>query len=122
VESTEQLYPDRLGEHIDRLAHHAARGELWGKALMYLRQAGAKAFARSASREALAYFEQAIPALAHLPETRGIEEGVSLLEQALTAHESAGVGSCHSMSVVQLGEAHLLADRIEDAPPAPNGR
>jgi len=44
-----------------------------------------------------------------------IGEGVAMLEQALTAHESAGIGYCHSMSVVQLGEAYLLADRIEDA-------
>ena len=33
----------------------------------YLRQAGAKAFARSANREALGYFEQALTALTHLP-------------------------------------------------------
>jgi predicted ATPase len=28
VEAIEQLYPDRLGEHVERLAHHAIRGEL----------------------------------------------------------------------------------------------
>jgi tetratricopeptide (TPR) repeat protein len=43
------------------------------------------------------------------------EEGVPLLEQALTAHESAGIGYCHSMSLLQLGEAYLLADRVEEA-------
>ena len=43
----------------------------------YLRQAGAKAFARSANREAVGYFEQALAALAHLPETR------ETLEQAI---------------------------------------
>src|SRR5262249_14694775 len=36
----------------------------------YLRQAGAKAFGRSANREAVAYFEQALTVLSHLPETR----------------------------------------------------
>ena len=39
-------------------------GELWEKAVAYLRQAGAKAMARSAYREAVAYFEQALAALA----------------------------------------------------------
>jgi class 3 adenylate cyclase/tetratricopeptide (TPR) repeat protein len=66
----ERLYPDRLAEHVERLAHHAFRGELWEKAVRYLRQAGAKALTRSANREALAYFEQALTALGHLPETR----------------------------------------------------
>jgi tetratricopeptide (TPR) repeat protein len=39
VEALETLYPDRLAEHVDRLAHHALRGGVWGKALMYCRQA-----------------------------------------------------------------------------------
>jgi tetratricopeptide (TPR) repeat protein len=74
VSSIERLYPDRLPEYIERLAHHAFRGEAWGQAVTYLRQAGAKAFARSANREALAYFEQALTALTHLPETRETQE------------------------------------------------
>jgi class 3 adenylate cyclase/tetratricopeptide (TPR) repeat protein len=74
VETIERRYPDRLPEHLDRLAHHAFRGEAWEKAVTYLRQAGAKAFARSANREALAYFEQALTALTHLPETRETRE------------------------------------------------
>ena len=45
--------------------------------MSYLRQAGAKAFARSAHREALAYFERALTALTHLPETH------ETLEQAI---------------------------------------
>ena len=67
VEAIERLYPDRLAEHVERLAHHAFRGELWEKAVTYLRQAGAKAFARSANREAVAYFEQALTALTPSP-------------------------------------------------------
>jgi class 3 adenylate cyclase len=74
VATIEQLYPDRLAEHIERLAHHAFRGELWEKAVTYLRQAGTKALGRSASREAAAYFEQALTALTHLPETRETRE------------------------------------------------
>ena len=70
VEAIERLYADRLTEHVERLAHHAVRGEVWEKAVTYLRQAGAKAFARSANREAATCFEQALAALTHLPETR----------------------------------------------------
>jgi len=70
VETVEALYADRLTEQIERLAHHAFRGEVWAKAVSYLRQAAAKAQARSANREAIAYLEQALAALAHLPESR----------------------------------------------------
>jgi class 3 adenylate cyclase/tetratricopeptide (TPR) repeat protein len=74
VEAIEALYPDRLIEQVERLAHHAARGEIWGKAVTYLRHAGIKADARSALREAASYFEQALTALGHLPETRETRE------------------------------------------------
>jgi len=70
VETIERTYPDRLAEHVERLAHHAFLGENWAKALTYLQQAGAKAFARSVHREAVRCFEQALTALSHLPQTR----------------------------------------------------
>ena len=70
VAAIEMLYADRTTEQIEHLAHHAFRGEVWEKAVTYLRQAGKKAAARSANREAVAYFEQALEALAHLPESR----------------------------------------------------
>ena len=69
VEAIEALAADRLAEQVERLAHHALRGEVWDKALAYCRQAGEKAMARSAYREAVGYFEQALSALPHLPET-----------------------------------------------------
>jgi len=69
MEAIERLFPDRLTEHIERLAHHAFLGEVWEKALAYLYQAGAKALARSAHQEAVTYFEQALAALPHLAES-----------------------------------------------------
>jgi class 3 adenylate cyclase/tetratricopeptide (TPR) repeat protein len=70
VESIERLYPDRLHEQVEPLARHALRGELWDKAVTYLRRAGAKALAHSAYREAVNWFEQALTALGPLPDTR----------------------------------------------------
>jgi tetratricopeptide (TPR) repeat protein len=64
----ERLYAERLVEHVERLAHHARQGEVWDKAVRYLRQAGTKAFLRSANREAATCFEQALDALQRLPE------------------------------------------------------
>jgi len=73
LSAMEQLYGDRRPEHVDRLAHHALRGQVWDKALVYLRQAGTQAFLRSANREAIVYFEQALEALAHLPSTPDVQ-------------------------------------------------
>ena len=63
VEALERLHEGRLDEHVEALAHHAFSGQLWDKAVRYLRNAGARAFRRSASREAVAHFERALAAL-----------------------------------------------------------
>ena len=79
VEAIELLHAGRLAEQVDRLAHHAARGELWAKAVTYLHQAGLKATARSASRDAVTFVEQALAALGRLPETpETIAQGIDL--------------------------------------------
>jgi DNA-binding NtrC family response regulator/tetratricopeptide (TPR) repeat protein len=108
----EHLHAHRLTEHVDRLAHHAFRSEVWDKAVTYFRQAGAKAADRSAYREAVACFEQALGALTHLRETREtIEQGIDLrldLRNSLFAlAEFPRVFDC-------LREAEILADRIGD--------
>jgi class 3 adenylate cyclase/tetratricopeptide (TPR) repeat protein len=69
VDAIERLYSDRLPEHVERLGHHAFRGEAWAKALMYFRQAGMKSSAASSYREAVHWFEQALRALERLPQT-----------------------------------------------------
>jgi tetratricopeptide (TPR) repeat protein len=79
METAETLYCDRLIDQVERLAHHATRGEMWDKAITYLRQAGIKAQARSANREAVVCFEQALAALEHLPESRiTLEQAIDL--------------------------------------------
>ena len=83
VEALEALAGDRVAEQVERLAHHALRGEVWDKALAYCRQAGEKALARSAHREAVGYFEQALSALPHLPEQRDTREQAIDLRLAL---------------------------------------
>jgi class 3 adenylate cyclase/tetratricopeptide (TPR) repeat protein len=70
VETLEGLAGDRGTEQVERLAQHALRGALWDKAATYCRDAGSKAFLRSANREAVLYFEQTLLALAHGPESR----------------------------------------------------
>jgi class 3 adenylate cyclase/tetratricopeptide (TPR) repeat protein len=67
VDAAERVYPDRIAERVDQLAHHAFRGEIWEKALAYCRQAGIKALTRSANVEGISFFDQALEALKRLP-------------------------------------------------------
>jgi class 3 adenylate cyclase/tetratricopeptide (TPR) repeat protein len=114
VEAIERLYPDRMDEQVERLAYHALRGEVWGKALAYFRQAGAKAAARSAHREAVGCFEQALVALQHLPETQDTcEQAIDLrfsLRNALLPLGENGRTFDH------LRAAETLAAALNDQP------
>jgi len=112
ADAIETLHRDRLGEQVERLAHHAVRGELREKAVPYLRQAGLKAAARSALLDARTWYEQALAVLAALPESP------STLEQGFEIRlDLAGV-------LVWLGEvrqvlehrreAETLAERLND--------
>jgi class 3 adenylate cyclase/tetratricopeptide (TPR) repeat protein len=112
VGAIERLYADRMTEQVEHLAHHAFRGEVWEKAVIYLRQAGKKAAGRSADREAAAYFEQALEVLTHVPLNRAIRElGVDLrLElrpSLLTLGEQKRI-------VEHLSQAKSLAEELGD--------
>jgi class 3 adenylate cyclase/tetratricopeptide (TPR) repeat protein len=74
VEALEARYADRLAEQVERLAHHAVRGEMWEKAVPYLRQAAAKAASNSAHRESVDYIEQALDVIRHLTDSRPTKE------------------------------------------------
>ena len=112
VEAIEQLHPDRLSEHIERLAHHARRGELWDRAARYLRRAGAKAFAHSANREAAAWFEQALDVLADLPETPATQ--AETVEALLDLRNALTLLGQHERTLQYLRKAQALAERLGD--------
>jgi tetratricopeptide (TPR) repeat protein len=112
ISAIERCYPARLTEHVERLAYHAVRGEVWEQAVAYLRQAGAKAFARSANREALTCFEQALAALAHLPETREtLEHAIDLRFDLRTSLWPLGLVE---QILAYLREAEGLARVLDD--------
>jgi class 3 adenylate cyclase/tetratricopeptide (TPR) repeat protein len=69
VNAMEQLYADRLGEQVERLADHAERGAIWDKALDYLQRSAVKAYSRLANTDAARFFERALTVLKKLPET-----------------------------------------------------
>ena len=112
VAALEALAGDRLTEPVARLAHHALRGEVWDKAFHYLQQAGANAATRSAYHEAVAYLEQALTALAHLPETHHTREQAVDLRLAL---RSALLPSRdHGRILAYLREAEACAAALDD--------
>ena len=70
LKTSEEMLGERRAEHAPVLARHAVRGQVWDRALVYLRLAGGQAFAHSAHRLAAAWFEQALDVLARLPASR----------------------------------------------------
>jgi len=113
VEAIEAAYPDRLAEHVERLGHHASRGEVWDKAVAYLRQAGAKAVGHSAHREALTFFEQALEALRHLPDSRHARE--QAIDLRLDMRFPLSAFGEFGRSLILLREADALATTLDDS-------
>jgi class 3 adenylate cyclase/DNA-binding winged helix-turn-helix (wHTH) protein/tetratricopeptide (TPR) repeat protein len=113
VEGIETQYPERLVEQVEHLAHHALGGEVWDKALIYCRQAGEKAMARSAHREAAGYFEQALAALEHLPDSQTATAQAIDLRLGLRAALSI-LGDAPGLMLDHLHRAETLAQALED--------
>jgi class 3 adenylate cyclase/tetratricopeptide (TPR) repeat protein len=69
----EELYPDRLADHYEELAHHFAQGEVWQKAMDYSVLAGDRAADAFANTEARRHYSRALEAagkLAPAPDPR----------------------------------------------------
>ena len=112
VDALERLYADRLGEHVERLAHHAIQGELREKAVSYLRQAGGKAAARAALSDARARFEQALGILKTLPESEeSLEQAFEITLELRPVLRQLGEGR---QMIEYLREAEALAERLKD--------
>jgi class 3 adenylate cyclase/tetratricopeptide (TPR) repeat protein len=70
----EELYPERLAEHYEELAHHFTQGEERAKAMAYSTLAGARAAEAFANAEARAQYARALQAAAQV--TPSVEPGV----------------------------------------------
>jgi tetratricopeptide (TPR) repeat protein len=114
VEALETLAPDQVTEQVERLAHHALWGEVWDTAVLCCSRAGARAYDRAAFREAVAYYEQALQALVHLPadgDTRG--RAIDLRLALVGALQPVGE---HGRCLALVGEAEALARALDDRP------
>ena len=112
VDAIERLYAGREIEQAERLAYHALRGEAWAQVLRYTRLAGRKAASRSALREATAWYEQALVALPHLPESPEVlEAAIDIRLELRSALYPLGE---FERIVVILREAEAIAERLDD--------
>jgi class 3 adenylate cyclase/tetratricopeptide (TPR) repeat protein len=112
VGAIEAIHRDRLAEQIERLAHHAFRGELQDKAVDYLRQAGLRAAARSALQDARVWFERALAILEALPESpsrleRAVDTRIELRQVLHLLGDDLQV-------LERLREAMALTERLGD--------
>jgi len=108
----EAVHGNRLSEHVERLAYHALEGQVWDRAVAYLRQAGGKALSSAAYSTAAAHFEQGLVALSHLPETRQTQEQAIDLRFDLR-HALSTLGQ-PERGLRYLREAERLARTLDD--------
>jgi predicted ATPase len=122
VAALEAIIGDRMAEgasgrspdQVERLAHHALRGEVWDKAVTYCQRAGARAHDRAAFREAATSFDQALHALEHLGEhsdsrALAIDFRLALVRPLVSLGE-------HRRLLALLDEAEALARALDDRP------
>jgi tetratricopeptide (TPR) repeat protein len=105
VDAIGRVHAERLDEHIERLAHHALRGERWDEAVTWSRRVATRGASRSAYAQAAAHLEEALVALGHLPVTRAITERA--VDIRLELREL----------LVPLGEPARTLARLEEALP-----
>jgi class 3 adenylate cyclase/tetratricopeptide (TPR) repeat protein len=108
VGAIERFYPDRLTEHVEGLAQHAVRGGMWERAVRYLRLAAEKAVVRSANREAITLFEQALDVLQQLPESQ------ETLREALDIRIALGpcLGAVHGNGAREYEASYVAAREL----------
>jgi tetratricopeptide (TPR) repeat protein len=112
VNALEESAGEISHDHIEKLAHHAFRGELWEKAVVYSWQSGEKASQRSANQEAREFFQTGLRALEHLPQSRAnLQQAVDLrLELRNPLYFLSEFDELHRC----LREAEFIAQRISD--------
>ncbi|AQV99212.1 hypothetical protein BJN34_35640 (plasmid) [Cupriavidus necator] len=69
AEAIESLFPGRLEDYLNELAHHYSKSGNAAKAIHYLQLAGEQALRRSAQREGIRHLGAALELLKTLPET-----------------------------------------------------
>lgn len=112
VEAIETLHRDGLDQHIERLAHHAVRGELRERAVSYLFRAGRKAQRQSAPHSAAGCYDQALLLLEALPESQfKLERSLDI--RIRLRGVLIGLGETRK-ALQRLSEVEAIADKLDD--------
>src|SRR5262249_31638941 len=115
ADAIERLYGPQLTEHVEILAHHAGRGRVADKAVHYLREAAAKAAARSAHRaagEVVAAARANVKALPGSEEAFATELNICIqMGPALIAVKGASSTEVENLYL----RARDLVDQLDDA-------
>ncbi len=131
----EELFGDRLADHVEELAHHFSQGEEWAKAFEYLVRAGDKAKYAYANQAALDHYARALTAAerlgAALPGPRVLEvhqrrsevylvlarflESVAESEKMLTLARRIGDRTAEGHALVDMSFAYFGTFRSEYA-------
>src|SRR5213594_19070 len=77
----EELYPERLADHYEELAHHFWQGEEWEKALEDLERSAERARHAYANQGALDYYARALEAVAHVRPPVPVKRIITIHEQ-----------------------------------------
>jgi predicted ATPase/class 3 adenylate cyclase len=134
----EELYPDRIAERLEELAHHFVNAEAWDKAFEYLVRSGDRAKDAYASQAALNFYRRALEAAAHMSpppapariiavyQQRGVAwrissgyaQAIAEFERMLELARSAGDTLAEGEALVELALAHYLTASSEHVPAA----
>jgi tetratricopeptide (TPR) repeat protein len=107
----EELYPDRLTEHYENLAHHFTEGEDWERAFLYHDKASEKAAGAYANQAAAEHCRRALEI--------GLRLGDRLPDESRRRTEERLAGVCYSInhfseSAQAYARAAHLAEHAED--------
>lgn len=116
VRTITTIHGHTVSEQAETIAFHAFHGEAWDLVAVHARRAGQRAAARSAYREAAAFFGQAIASYEHLPVTdEGLAEQIDLRFELRNAlFPTSGIGRSLGYSqqaerlALKLGDRHRL--------------
>jgi len=112
AQALEAIYAKDLDPHCAAVGAHYRHAGVWPKAADYLARAGLQAWNRGAGREALTCFEDALQALAQIPDSA--EHSELRLRLHLVANGAAVAASSYERGRRHLDEAERLVGQLGD--------
>ena len=113
LDALEAQFPERLAEHVARLAEHAQRAERWDKCADYHTRACIRAASYSSNARALQHLERGLHALSLMP--AGPDHDRRAVDLRLTALAPLLPLGAHERVITLLREAEAYASGLDDA-------